>query len=334
MKKKYFALLLSIALIVSFVGCGGQTDTSSSSVATASVASTSTESDKVYHIGLVQLVEHPSLDEIRTAFTEQLTADAQAQGYTVQIDYKNAQNDMSLINSICREFVNDKVDVIVAIATPSAQGAASVTTDIPIIFSAVTDPVSAGLVENMEQPEGNITGTSDYIDVDKIFDLADELTPGISTYGFIYNKGESNSVSVIEQAKLILDQRGISYVEKNVTTTGEVQQASRVLLEECDAIFAPIDNTVASAMAVLAQEAIQQNKPVYVAADSMVNDGGLATVGVNYTQLGKQTANMTLQVLEGTPISQLPVEVLSDPSVVVNNETAEALGIDVSDYVS
>lgn len=285
-------------------------------------------------IGLIQYVEHPSLDEIRTAFEKQIEQEAAAKGIQVTINYKNAQADTSMINSICREFVNDKVDLIVAIATPAAQGAATAAagTNIPVVFSAVTDPVAAGLVENLSQPEGNITGTSDAIDVARIFELAQQLTPGIQSFGLIYNKGEANSVSVIEETKKYLDSIGIAYEEKTVTAAVDVKQAARVLLENNDALFAPIDNTVASAMAALADEAIAAKKPVYVAADSMVRDGGLATVGVNYTLLGQKTADMSLRILQGTPVSQTPVEVMTDVSVVVNKETADAIGVDVSAF--
>ena len=201
-----------------------------------------------------------------------------------------------------------------------------------MIFSAVTDPAAAGLVENLEAPEGNITGTSDAIPVEKIFELAAELTPDAESFGLIYNTGEVNSVSVIDETKAYLDAQGISYTEASVASTGDVQTAAQTLLSKCDAIFAPIDNTVASAMGVLADEAIKAGKPVYVAADSMVNDGGLATVGVNYTNLGTQTADMLLKVLTGTPVCEVPVEVLKENAVVVNEETAAAIGVDVSKY--
>lgn len=324
--KKIFALVCTTALLLAALTACGQKNAPSSGAGSAAAGA------KKVTIGLIQLVEHPSLDEIRTAIVAELEASAAEYGLDITIDYQNAQNDMSLISSINRQFVNDKVDCIIAIATPTAQGAATATADIPIIFSAVTDPLAANLVTSLEKPDSNVTGTSDAIDIEEIFALADQLTPGIQKYGFIYNKGETNSNSVIQRAKEYLDSRNIAYEEKTVTNTSEVQQTSRALLETCDAIFAPIDNTVASAMRVLADEGIAAGKPVYVAADSMVNDGGLATVGVNYTQLGKQTAGMALRALSGTPISQLPVEVLTETSVVINEETAKALGIDTSAF--
>ena len=325
MMKRTFAAAGAAALLFSMTACGGtQTQTS------ASGAQTSADGPKV---GLIQLMEHPSLDEIRTAIEAELDAKLGENAY--QYDYQNAQGDTSTIANICQKFVADDVDVIIAIATNAAQGAAAAVegTDIPVIFSAVTDPQAAGLVTDPEKPDANITGTSDAIPVDKIFDLAAKLTPEVKSYGLIYNNAEPNSVSVIEQTKAYLDEKGISYVEGAVTATGEVQTAAQSLLGQCDAVFAPIDNTVASAMPVLAQEAINAKKPVYVAADSMVADGGLATVGVNYTQLGTQTADMAAKVLDGTPVSELPVEILTENAVVVNEETAQAIGVDVSAYV-
>ena len=312
--KKLAALALSAVFALgALTACGGSSSSGSVPAAASASGSVSVSgaSLKEVNIGLIQLMEHASLDEIR-----------------------NAQGDTSTINTICQQFVGNKVDAIVAIATPAAQGAATAVagTDIPVIFSAVTDPAAAGLVENLEAPEGNITGTSDAIPVEKIFELAAELTPDAESFGLIYNTGEVNSVSVIDETKAYLDAQGISYTEASVASTGDVQTAAQTLLSKCDAIFAPIDNTVASAMGVLADEAIKAGKPVYVAADSMVNDGGLATVGVNYTNLGTQTADMLLKVLTGTPVCEVPVEVLKENAVVVNEETAAAIGVDVSKY--
>ena len=310
--KKLAALALSAVFALgALTACGGSS--SSGSVPAAASASgsgsVSGASLKEVNIGLIQLMEHASLDEIRTAIEAGLEAKGAEYGVKVNVDYQNAQGDTSTINTI-------------AVAG----------TDIPVIFSAVTDPAAAGLVENLEAPEGNITGTSDAIPVEKIFELAAELTPDAESFGLIYNTGEVNSVSVIDETKAYLDAQGISYTEASVASTGDVQTVAQTLLSKCDAIFAPIDNTVASAMGVLADEAIKAGKPVYVAADSMVNDGGLATVGVNYTNLGTQTADMLLKVLTGTPVCEVPVEVLKENAVVVNEETAAAIGVDVSKY--
>lgn len=338
--KKLFAILVSVMMILALSACSSGSAPASSGGPGSQVEAPSSDGSggsgdaRRVTVGLIQLVEHPSLDEIRTAITARFEEKAAENGLEVEISYQNAQNDTSTINTICQQFVASQVDIIVAIATPAAQGAAAAAenTGIPVVFSAVTDPVSAGLVENMDAPEGNITGTSDAIPVEKIFALAQELTPEAKSFGLIYNTSEDNSLSVIVEVKAYLDANGLSYTEGAVTSAADIQTSARNLLGRCDAIFAPIDNTVASAMGVLADEAIQVGKPVYVAADSMVADGGLATVGVNYTNLGSQTADMALKILTGTPVQEVPVEVLRDNAVVVNTETAEAIGVDVSKY--
>lgn len=277
-------------------------------------------------VGIMQFMEHPSLNEIRDAFTAELAA----LGYDdskIEITVQNGQGDFSNLNSIAQKFVGEKMDLIVAIATPSAQAAAAVTTSTPILFSAVTDPVAAGLVADLKAPGGNITGTSDAIPVQSIFELAKRLTPNVKKFGFIYNSGESNSISVITDAKAYCDANGITYAEGTVTNSGEVQQTGLQLLSECDALFAPIDNTVASAMPNLAAIATEQKKPVYVAADSMVADGGLATVGINYTRLGKETAAMAKEILDGKSPAEIPVRVMTEFAEVINEEQMKALGL-------
>lgn len=316
--KKLLNVVISSLMILSLAACSQQS---------SPPAASSTGGD-VYKIGLVQMMEHPSLDEIRNS----VLAELKAQGYDesrVVIDYQNGQGDMGTLNTIAQKFVGDEVDMIIAIATPSAQAAAAATTDIPIVFSAVTDPVSAGLVSSVEAPDRNCTGTSDAIPTAQIFELAEKLTPGIKTYGLLYNQGESNSVSVIADAKQALTARGLAYEEACVINSGEVTSAAQSLVGKVDAIFSPIDNTVAFAMPNLAQICIENKLPAYVAADSMVNDGGLATVGVNYTQLGKQTAGMAIEILNGKAVADVPVQVLTEYSTVINPETAAALGITV-----
>lgn len=339
--KKLSALTASFALGATlFTGCAAPASGSSatSGVASASTASASASvssaDGNTLSVGLIQYVQHTSLDEINEAIQAQLSQAASAQGLTIDVKYQNAQGDMSTINTICQQFVASDVDLIIAIATPAALGAATAVegTDIPVIFSAVTDPVEAELVESLDAPGGNITGTSDAIPVDKIFDLAAELTPDAKTFGVLYNTSEPNSVSVLKDVKAYLETKGMQMTEGAITSSGDVQLAAQNLLAKCDALFVPIDNTVATAMSVLAEEAIQAKKPVYVAADSMVKDGGLASVGVNYTNLGKQTADMALKILTGTAAKDIPVEVLKENNIVVNSETAAAIGVDVSKY--
>ena len=333
-RHKLAALLLAGALCVAaLTGCGASAAAAPSASAAPALSS---KTGGTYKVGLIQLVTHTSLDEIREAIVAELKTEAAAQGVTVSVDYKNAENDQAAIDTICRGFVADKVDVIIAIATPAAQGAAAAVqgTDIPVIFSAVTDPVAAGLLTTPDAPDYNITGTSDAIAVGDIFDLAAKLTPQVKNYGLFYCLNEVNSQTVIEEAKQYLDSKGISYEVSGVSSVSDVQSAITALAGKVDGIFIPIDNTVASAMSTVAAICTKAGVPVYVAADSMVKDGGLATVGVNYTQLGTQTADMAMKVLTGTDPKDLPVETMKDYAVTVNPDTAAALGVDVSAYTA
>lgn len=285
----------------------------------------STKEDQLT-IGIVQIVEHTSLDMIRESLVEELGAKGLVDGQNVKIDYQNAQGDQSNLNSICKKFVGDGVDVIVAIATPSAQAAAAATSEIPIIFSAVTDPVSAKLVTNLEKPEGNVTGTSDAIPVDEVFELCQELTPEVKTFGFLYTTSEVNSQSVVEEAKTLAADYGYDYEEVAITNTSELKQAAYSLAGKVDAIYTPIDNSIASAMTVLSEVGKETKVPVYVGADSMVMDGAYATVGINYEDLGRQTGDMVAEVLNGKAIRDLPVATLDEFQKVINKTTAKAIG--------
>lgn len=285
----------------------------------------STKEDQLT-IGIVQIVEHTSLDMIRESLVEELGAKGLVDGQNVKIDYQNAQGDQSNLNSICKKFVGDGVDVIVAIATPSAQAAAAATSEIPIIFSAVTDPVAAKLVTNLEKPEGNVTGTSDAIPVDEVFELCQELTPEVKTFGFLYTTSEVNSQSVVEEAKALAPDYGYDYEEVAITNTSELKQAAYSLAGKVDAIYTPIDNSIASAMTVLSEVGKETKVPVYVGADSMVMDGAYATVGINYEDLGRQTGDMVAEVLNGKAIRDLPVATLDEFQKVINKTTAKAIG--------
>ena len=324
MKTRLTALFAAAAMGLSLAGCG-------SAASSASAAASGSGQQADYTVGILQYTSHSSLDEIAAAIQSELEQQALAAGVTIRVELKNGQGDAATINDICKMFVSDKVDLIIPIATPAATAAAAAVqgTDIPLVYSAVTDPVAAQLAQSMEAPGENMTGTSDYIDTAKILDLVLANNPDTKTLGLIYNLGETNSAATIEALRPVLEEKGIQAVESTVTTPGEVQMAAQNLVSKgVDAIFVPIDNTVASAMSVLADEAIKGGVPVYTAADSLVRDGGLATTGVNYTKLGELTAQLAVQVLQGEDPATMPVQVLNDGIVTVNTTTAKALGID------
>lgn len=295
------------------------------------ILSLSACSDKsnVKKIGIVQIVEHPSLNTIRESFVSQLEKEGFKDGDNIAIDYQNAQGDQTNLKTICQKFANKKYDLIVAIATPSALAAAGETQDIPVLFSACTDPVGSGLVDNLDKPGKNVTGTSDAVSAEQIMNLAKRMTPDIKTIGALYNSGEANSISVINDLKEYAKVNGMEVVEATVTNSSEVQQAVLSLADKADAIFSPIDNTVASAMPVVTQVANKKKIPVYVGADSMVKDGGLATYGINYPVLGKETAYMAVEILNGKNAGDIPVRMMTEMDIYINKNTADAIGITI-----
>lgn len=324
MKKSFVILVsLSILLLLSVSGCtSGQNQ-----------KSTDTSDTKKLKIGIVQIVEHPSLNTIRESCIAQLAKDGFKDGENVSIDYQNAQGDQTNLKTICQKFANNKYDLIIAIATPSAQAAVGETKTIPVVFSACTDPLGSGLVSSMEKPGQNVTGTSDAVSAEQIMQLALRITPDIKTIGALYTSSETNSISVVNNLKEYAKKNGLTVLEATVTNSSEVQQATSSLAGKVDAIFSPIDNTVASAMPIVAQVATKAKVPVYVGADSMVKDGGLATYGINYKVLGQETANMVAAILKGKKPGDIPVKSMSDMNIYINKDTANAIGVKIPDDV-
>ncbi len=320
MKKLIASLTLVTMLLAS--GCGEKSENEVQKVPAE-------ENNEKARIGIVQTMNHPSLDEIR----EYTIIGLEEQGMKDKIDviYKDAQGDPTNINTIVNQFVGDNVDMIIPIATTAAQSAAAATKDIPIVFAAVSYPVKAGLVTDMNVTDKNITGVSNAIAIEDIFELSQKLTPDVQTYGFIYNSGEVNAVAGIDRAKAYCDENGFKYIEATITNSSELLQVTQSLVGKVDAIFTPNDNTVASAMSVLSSEAIKAGIPVYVGADSMVKDGGFATVGIDYKVLGRQVAAMSKRILDGEAIKENPVEIINQYSNMINITTAKALGINIDE---
>lgn len=312
---KIMAGLVALLLMVSLTACASpKTEKEASSPVKKKV-------------GIIQIVEHPSLNEIRESIIKELAAKGFKDGENITIDYQNAQNDQSNLKAIAQKFVNGKYDLIIAIATPSAQAVVSQTKDIPILFSSVIDPIGAGIISNFEKPGGNVSGTSNAVSAEKVMEMANRITPNIKTIGTIYNPSESNSAWVINSLKEYTTKNKINLIEAPVTGSSEVQQAANSLVGKVDAIFIPNDNTVATAMATVSQIAIKAKLPVYVTADSLVRDGGLATNGINYTTLGTETADMAVEVLNGKKIGDIPARTMSKMSIYLNKDTAKAIGV-------
>lgn len=316
--KKFMSVMMAGMMMATMAGCSNGTEQKSGSA----------DSAGKLQIGVVQIMEHTSLDTIRESFL----AEMESLGYgedKVEFDIQNAQGEQTNLSSICKKFVGDNVDMIVAIATPTAQAAAASTSDIPIVFSAVTDPVEAKLVADPEHPDKNLTGTSDAIPVDEVMQLCQKLTPDVKKIGFMYTTSEINSQVTAEKAIQEAEKMGYETQLMTISEVSELQQAAQSLAQNVDAIYVPIDNTIAQAMKVLAQVGLDYKIPIYTGADSMVQDGGFATVGIEYDKLGQQTAKMAKSILEGTPVSEVPVESLDEFGTFINKSTAEAIGVEI-----
>lgn len=296
---------------------------------------TSTTNEETKTIGVAQLVDHTSLNTIRDAMFDEFAVLGYKDGENFTIDYQNAAGEQSNMDTIMTQYASEDVDAIVAIATPIAQTAANYSDEIPVIFSAVSDPVGAGLVETLEEPGGNITGTSDEVQVDQIVDLILEICPEAKTVGCLYNSSEANSVTNIANFKTYAESKGLKVEEATGTDLTTLQQAEASLLNKVDVLFSPNDNTVASGLTDLAQSAVDAKIPYFVGADSMVQDGGFATVGIDYEELGRETARMVVDILNGENPADIPVKVFKDDlNVYINKKVLDELGIVLPESVS
>lgn len=285
-----------------------------------------------YKVGIVQFVEHASLNQITEALTAQLDSLSESTDNTYSYVVKNGQADGTLLNQIGAELIDSQVDLIVAIATPAAQIMQSCAedTEIPIVFSAVTDPVGAKLVDSMELPGGKITGTSDALDTVTMMKLITDVNPEAKTVGLLYSNSEDASKQPIEEAKAYLDENGLAYVEKTGTSTDEINQAVDALIADgVDAIFTPTDNTIMSAELSIFEKLAEAGIPHYCGADSFALNGAFLGFGVNYVDLGTSTADMVAEILGGADPAETPVVTFDNGIATINTETAEAIGIDL-----
>ena len=344
--KKTLAFLLSLGLTVSMLaGCGSKTNetTAAADAQTESAAdekesgadesgsAAATTSDKTYKIGVLQYVQHDALD----ASNEGFFAALDDLGVKYDADQQNAAGEASSCQTIAETLVNNGNDLIFAIATPAAQSVAGTTADIPILLTAVTDPAESGLVESNDAPGGNVTGTSDLTPVTEQIDLLKELIPDAKTVGVLYCSAESNSVLQADMAKEACQAAGLEAADYTVSSSNEIQTVVESMIGKVDAIYAPTDNMIAAGMATVAMIANENKIPVICGEEGMVKEGGLATYGINYYKLGYKTGEMAAKVLtEGADPASMPIEYLSaeECSLLINKETADTLGIDVSSY--
>ncbi|HEL1981169.1 ABC transporter substrate-binding protein [Streptococcus suis] len=298
---------------------------------TLAACSSSSEqaSSDVVKVGVLQYMEHESLTAAREGFVAELEANGYKEDEKLVLDYQNAQGDQANLQTISEQLI-DGNDIVLAIATPSAQSLATVSTETPIVFTAVTDPLSADLVESIEKPGGLLTGTSDQAPIDKQVELLGQAVPDAKTVGILYTTSERNSEVQVEQAKELLEKAGYKVVVKGITSSNEVQDATTSLMKDVDALFIPTDNTVASTMTMIGELSVEHKVPVIGGSTDMVDEGGLLTYGTNYEALGRQTAKMAIKIIEGANVSETAVEYPETVSLHVNEEMAQKLGIDTS----
>ena len=285
----------------------------------------------VFRIGISQFITHQSLDATREGFVDELAKQGYIEGENIEIDLQNAQGEQRNLKTISQQLAESS-DVVLAIATPSAQSLANTTQTTPVIFSAVTDPVSAKLVESREHPGGNVTGTSDQSSdaISTQINLIKKVLPKAKTIGILYTQSEPNSVVQKDEAKRLLEEKGFTVVEKTILDSNNVKAAAESLMAEVDMVFVPTDNIISSTMETVKQVSIKHKVPVFGGSTEMIAVGGLYNYGTNYEELGRQTARMLIRVLKGEKPENIAVELPEKLELHTNKEMADALGIDIS----
>ncbi|SES67550.1 putative ABC transport system substrate-binding protein [Marinobacter segnicrescens] len=289
------------------------------------------QADETKTVAITQIVEHPALDAVHQGVKDELAERGYNEGDNLELMHESAQGNSAIASQIARKFVGDQPDVIVAIATPSAQTAAAATRNIPVVFSAVTDPVAAKLVKSLEAPGANITGVSDMLPLDRHLDMVLRVVPDAKTVGTVYNPGEANAVALVELLEERLEARGLKLEKAAATKTSEVLGAARSLSDKVDAIYLTTDNTVISAAEAVISVGERAKIPVFAADTATVERGAVAAMGFNYYDLGRQTGAMVARILEGAATADMPVETLDKLELYVNPAAAEKMGITLSD---
>ena len=318
--KKYI-FILSIALIMIF-SC-------------SKTENNQTNNSEMIKIGIIQLVEHPALDQAYKGFVDGLKEEGYEEGKNVEFDYQNAQGEQANCITISQKFLNDKSNLILAIATPAAQAAANLIKDIPILVTAVTDPETAKLVEKNEAPGGNVSGTSNLTPVDEQMELLKKLVPDVKTVALMYNSSEQNSKFQIDMAKRKLDEMGISYMEATITNPNDIQQVVQSIIGKAEAIYIPTDNMLAAGMPNVISVTEPAKIPVICGEVDMLKSGGLATYGISHYDLGKLTSKQAVKILRGeAEPASMPIEYLQTPILSINTNAAEKLGIIIPENIT
>ena len=284
-------------------------------------------------VAVTAIVEHPALDAVRKGVQDTLAAAGYKEGENLKFLFESAQGNPATAAQIARQFAGEDPSVIVPISTPSAQAVVSATRDIPVVFTAVSDPLGAQLVKNMDKPGGNVTGLSDMSPVAEHIALIKEILPNVKSIGYLYNSGEANSVSLLAVLKTEAEKAGLTVVESAATKSAEVQGAARALVGRADVIYVPTDNTIISALEGAVAVAEEAKLPLFTADTDSVNRGSIAALGFNYYDVGKQTGDIVVRILKGENPGDIAVKVAAGSDLVVNKKAAEKMGVTLPESV-
>jgi len=326
---KFVLALFSTLMLLIATACS-QTSTApaNNQSGVASEPQSTANEAKVIKVGIVQIIEHPALDAARDGFIAKMKANGFEENKTVVYDLQSAQGNMDTAIQIAKKFAGDKVDLILAIGTPAVQAAAQTTTDIPILFTAVTDPVTAGLVTSMDKPGGNVSGTTDMNPIEEQLSLIKKLKADAKNVGVIYNSGEVNSKVQVDKAKEVAGKLGLTIIEAAITNPTEVKQAAESMVGKVDSFYVPTDNMVVSSISAVVSVAEAQKIPVVAGEENSVKSGAITTFGIDYSLLGAQTGDMAANILKGeSKVGDMPVESQKEMKLVINKKAAEKMGI-------
>lgn len=345
--RNVFAMITAAAMTLSLAACSGQSTASSTSSASSDSSSSAASESSVtsekstaseessgasYTIGICNYVDDASLNQIVENINTRLAEIESEQGITINVKYDNCNADANVMNQIIANFAADNVDLMVGVATPVAMAMQSATEDskTPVVFAAVSDPVGAGLVASLEEPGSNVTGSSDNLDTNSVMNLIFAQNPDAKKIGLLYDVGQDSSTAAIEHAKAYLDDKGVEYVERTATTAEEVALAAQALVSDgVDAVFTPTDNTIMKAELAIYETFADAGIPHYTGADSFALNGAFLGYGVDYANLGRETADMIASILtEGKDPATTPVITFDNGTATVNTEICEKLGLD------
>ncbi|WFM81594.1 ABC transporter substrate binding protein [Streptococcus ruminicola] len=313
MKKGLTALMAVMLAALTLAGC----------------SSNKNASKDVVHLGILQYVEHPSLTAARKGFVDELKKEGYVEGKNLKLDYENAQGDQSNLQTISTNLISNN-DLVLGIATPAAQTLSNLSTDVPVVFTAVTDPVSAKLVDTMETPNGIATGTSDMSPISKQVELLQKVMPDVKKVGIMYTTNERNSEVQVEEAQKEFAKAGIDVITKGISSTNDVQDTAKSLMSQTQVLFIPTDNMIVSAISLLTELSKEMKVPVVGGSADVVDQGVLFTYGANYEALGRQTAKLAVRIIKGEDVSKVAAEYPKALNVVANDDMAKTLGIDLS----